>query len=229
VLEGEIIKDTLAIFTLSEKSAIAVWRLGRGEVILLACPEVFQNDHIGKADHLSLLKNIVGGATNVYFDEYIHGSEGQAGILEIVSRWGFGPFLIVLGLVVLIAFWRFSYRLGPGEDDYRETRIEAIDFMDSLAMLYDRAVDRHQAILMYRNAFARSVCVNLGLRGEALDGKVMELLKGSRFLSYGTGKDISEYEFKRELMHINNAFRRLEDGKTGAGDGKTEAAVRAAR
>ena len=59
-------------------------------------------------------------------------------------------------------------RLGPPEDDLRETRSEAIDLVGSLGTLYMSTMTDDEAIAAYREALVRSVAVQTGLRGEAL-------------------------------------------------------------
>jgi len=225
VLEGEPIRDTFAIFVLGNGVVVMGARLGKGEMFILACPEIFQNRYIGEADHLALLSQLAGTGRAIYFDEYVHGMEGKAGVVEILSQWGFGPFIVIAIIFALVAFWRFSYRIGPGEDDYRETRIEAIDFIDSLSILYNRAIKRSQALSLYRNAFVQSVSRHTGLRDEALQEKVRELLTLSRILSIASTRDLTPQEFRRELTILNDAFRSLEDGRSARNIRKTKATV----
>lgn len=214
IIEGKEMNDIFAIFTAGNGVVVCGKVLGKGELFILSCPEVFQNSHIGVADHLCLLTELAGIGRPIYFDEYIHGMEGKADVVEILGQWGFGPLLIFTMILTGVVFWRYSYRIGPGEDDYRETRTEAIDFIDSLAILYNRALKRYQTLELYRNAFVQSVAAHTGRHGEALERKVGELLTASRFSSMANKKDMNEYEFRRELTILNDAFRRLEDERT---------------
>lgn len=185
--------------------------LGAGEVFLLSVPEIFQNAHLAAADHLPLLEALAGPGRPVVIDERIHGFRRDAGLLDLLRRWGFGPFLVLGVLASLAAFWHGRCRLGPPADEVRETRIEAVDFVDSLALLYARVLPRQQALDMYIRAFERALAVQLGLRGAALEARIRQDLPARA--RQVKGKDLSEDEFKRRLQVINEAFRRLNDAK----------------
>lgn len=212
VLTGAPLDDVHAILATEKGPVAARGRMGKGEVVLLAVPEVFQNAHLRKGDHLALLATLAAGR-KAYFDESVHGLSGEAGSVEILRQWGFGPLLVVAVLASGVAYWRRRVRLGPEEDDARETRVEAVDFVDSLAMLYDRALMRRQALGLYVRAFEQAVAVRTGLKGPALQAKVGELLKHRADLKGEGGRDVGALEFQRGLGEINQAFRRLDDAK----------------
>ena len=132
--------------------------------------------------------------------------------MEILRRWGFGPFLAMIVLFCLVSFWRRRVRVGPEEDDARETRVEAVDFVDSLALLYRRMMPRRHALTLYGKAFEKAVAVQTGLRDAALKARVEELLP-PRQARPAKGKDLPAQDFDRELELINDAFRRLNDAK----------------
>ncbi len=194
--------------------AAALSRMGRGEVVLLGCPEVFQNRHLGRADHLGLLSSLAGTGRPAVFDEFVHGSEVQAGTVEILREWGFGTFLVLVAVAALAGFWRRKSRLGPAEDDHRETRVEAVDFVDSLALLYDRTLSGRQALGLYEKAFEQSVAARTGLKGAALEAKVKEVLGEHR-----------PAEFGRALQALNEAYRRLDDAKRPRSRGRAQGAL----
>ena len=201
------------VFAVGQEPLVARRRLGEGELFVMSCPEIFQNGRIGRGDHLALLEELSGGGRPVYFDEYVHGLARGRGVLEIAKRAGLGPLVSLLVLTALAAYWRRRTRVGPEEDPYRETRVESVDFVDSLAQLYNRALRRRRAISLYHGALVRSVSVQTGLRGEALDAKVDGLAQGMRPPRPGRKRDIGAQEFRRALKAINKAFRRLADEK----------------
>lgn len=232
-LEGTPLAASHALFAFEESPsgaspAVSRFAIGKGDVILLSCPEIFQNSWIGQADHLALLEALAGSGRPVFFDEFVHGFESRAGTTEILKGWGLGP---LLGLAVLtsgIAFWRRRARVGPEEDDHRETRIEAIDFVDSLALLYNRALQRRQALALYSQTFVKAVSLQTGLKGKALEARARELLGKDPVLRSTEKRDLSAPDFQRELKTINEAFRRLEDAKRPGSRRKVEEAGRTA-
>ncbi|MHC4251067.1 MAG: hypothetical protein ACYS9X_18250, partial [Planctomycetota bacterium] len=173
-------------------------------------------------DHLALLEALAGRGRPVYFDEYVHGMESRAGALEIVRGWGLGALVVTGALAAVAAFWRARRRIGPPEDDFRETRVEAVDFVDSLAELYGRALRRIEALALYEESFRQGASVSTGLRGPALEERVKSLTKGLDIptnLAAGLAaadrrvRDMSVQEFNRYLRGLNQAFGRLEHAK----------------
>ena len=188
----------------------------------MSCPEVLQNDRLARGDNLALLEALAGAGRPVYFDEYIHGLQASSGVMELFRSWGLGPLVILSGLAALTCFWRASARIGPEEDDHRETRTEAVEFVDSLAQLYDRALKRVEALALYEEVFRKSVTAVTGLRGKALDDRILGFTKDLEIptnlgaalrLTAGRRRDMSAPEFRRYLKGLNEAFGRLENVK----------------
>ena len=220
VLGGPALSRTLTIFSMGDKAVISRLPLGSGDVVLVSCFEIFQNASLGKSQHLELLESLISGRKAIYFDEYVHGFENEAGMLALLAQFGFGPLLTLLCLLGLIYFWRCRVRIGPAEEDYAETRTHAVDFVDSLAQFYNRALPRRQALLLYYNHLVHHTGIQSGLRGEALQTRVHELTKGVDFqdtMAHGS-TDINSLELQRAMTVINNAFsetvRRTENGKS---------------
>jgi hypothetical protein len=227
ILESPSLGPAYSVFLTEDGPLVARRRIGKGDVWLLACPEDFQNRTLGEADHLGFLGALAGGRP-VYFDESVHGLRSEAGVTEILRQWGLGPFLILGAGALLVAFWRLHARVGPEEEDVSEGRVEAIDFVDSLAILYHRALPRRQAIALYRQAFDQSVAVRTGLRGAALETRIRELLGSRADPSGSRGRDLSGPEFQNQLREINVAFGRLEHAKRPGNRRATQGAGRPA-
>lgn len=208
-LSGWPMRVAHAVFLAGEGVIACRWPLRAGEVILLGCPEVFQNERLGEADHLALLEALAGDGRPVLFDEFAHGMRHDAAFLELARRWGFGPFVVLAALAAGAALWRASARLGPPEEDYEERRREAVDFVDSVARLYRRALRRWQALDQYRLGLVRTAAAQTGLRGRALDERLRDLTGGLRIPNPTRG-DVSRVQFDLMLKTLNDAYRRLE-------------------
>jgi hypothetical protein len=204
--------DGVCLFSAGTAPVIVRSRRGAGEIVLCSAPELFQNGQLPRADHLTLLDRLAPADRPAFFDEYVHGAQGAGGAIEILRQWGFGPFLGLIVVAALVSFWRRRVRVGPEEDDARETRVEAVDFVDSLALLYRRMLPRRHALALYAREFERAVAVQTGLRDAALKARVAELLR-PRPARPVRGKDLAVPEFENELNLINLAFRRLNDAK----------------
>lgn len=180
-----------ALFVAGDHVVIARERIGDGDVVAIAWPEIFQNKSLGQANHLALLAALAGKRP-VYFDEVPHGIVSGDGALALMKEWNLGPLLAMLGLVAVVYFWRSGRRVGPPEDDHRETRSEAVDLVRSLAALYRDVTNESEALSLYHDVLTRTVAHNTGLRGDALRKRVDDLTGG-----------------KRTLESLNNAFAKL--------------------
>jgi hypothetical protein len=170
-----------AVFVAGSDVIVARERLGEGDVFVIAWPEIFRNDLLAREHHLALL-TALAGKRPVYFDEVPHDIVTGDGTLELMKDWNLGPFLVLLAVVALLIFWRASRRVGPPEDEYRETRSDAIDLVHSLAALYKDVTSDSQALSLYHDSLTRTVAHTSGLRGDALRARVEELTGGRRNL-----------------------------------------------
>lgn len=155
LVPGEIVRDLPgagsgpghAVFVRGSKALLARAVFGEGDVLLLAVPELLENGRLSTADHLALLDALAGEGRPVAFDEWVHGLGQDEGLLALMFEWGLGPALLVGGLAFGFLLWRGRARLGPEEDDAVEERSEAVDLVESLAQLYDRALSRRESTL----------------------------------------------------------------------------------
>ena len=214
-LDLPILPGGHAVFLAGESPLVVRQAMGAGDLILLAAPEIFHNLHLGQAQHLALLEALAGVAERrpVLFDERAHGLDDSGGILDILAGWGLGP-LLLLGLIATgAAFWRSSRRLGPPEREERDTRSDAVELLDSLADLYDRALQRGDAVYLFYESFVHTVAVETGLRGKALEERSKALLDGFMPVK---GEELSRERFDEALRKINQAFRRVSHAKRDA-------------
>jgi hypothetical protein len=217
VLRGPGLGRTHAVFLAGEAPVVARLPLGRGDVVLLSCPDIFHNARLAVADHLALLGALAGGPSGpagraVYFDELTHGIGASTGLLTQLTRWGLGPALLLAGLAALGLVYRQAVRIGPPERGPPDARSEAVDLVDSLGELYDRALSRGAALRLYWEGFVHTVAVDAGLTGlagPALEARARELAGG---FAPPPG-DVSREGFEQALTALNSARRRARDGK----------------
>jgi hypothetical protein len=211
VLTGPALAAAHAVVLAGEAPIVARIPLGTGEVFLLSCPEILQNKLLGKGDHLALLEALAGVAERrpVRFDERAHGLGDTAGVVETLGNWGLGPLLLLGFLGAVAGVWRAGVRIGPADREDRDTRSEAVELLDSLADLYDRALDPADALRLYRESFAQTVAAETGLRGPALEARVQQLLQAAG----PTSGELSRERFDHALATLNQAFGRLQDAK----------------
>lgn len=189
-----------AIFTIGDESLVARLPLGKGEVLLIPVPEILTNEGIGRDDHLLLLESGVGGRMRIWFDEGL-GPDGLWALL--VRDWRLGPAILLLALAGMAQWWRSAASAGIDEREPADRRSEAIDLVDSIGALYDRALDDAAALRLYRRELERETTSRTGLSGKALADRV------SSMAGPPPGERIGSEEFRHRLTRLNEAFRRL--------------------
>jgi hypothetical protein len=202
---GEALRNAHAVYVAEEKSVVARIADGAGDVIVFAVPEALDNENIAR--QLPLLVALAGSARHVYFDETLHGMSTGEGTLALLKEWRLGPFLLLLLLVAATIVWRGGTRVGAPDDEFRDTRSEAVDLVASLGALYERSMTKGEALGAYQHELTRAVAAASGLRGEALHKRVDEMTGGM-----GTAwkhQQLTEEEFRTMLTRLNAAFARL--------------------
>jgi hypothetical protein len=214
-LKTPALPATHAVFLAGESAMILRQPIGKGDVVLLACPEILNNEHLGQSGHLALLESLADlpAHRKVLFDERSHGMADSGGVVSTLAAWGLGPLLLLGFLATGAVFWRSSVRLGPADREERDNRSDAVELLDSLTDLYDRALHRGDAVRLYYESFLHTLAVETGLRGHALDERAAKLLDG--FVP-APGEDLSRERFDHALRTINQAFRRVSDAKRDA-------------
>ncbi|HEX3108438.1 MAG TPA: hypothetical protein VHU41_05025, partial [Thermoanaerobaculia bacterium] len=200
-----------ALYTINGSPAITRERIGNGEVIFIAIPEFLQNEVIRWSGAVPLLEAFAPANRPIYFDESIHGFDADDGSLELMKESALGPFLGLLAIAALLYFWRQSKRIGPAEDDARETRSDAVDLVHSLGALYRESMTDEEALESYRDMLVRTVAAQSGLAGEPLHRRVSDLTQNDT--AAGGGRRMRAAGFKRHLDVLNEAFRKLEHGR----------------
>jgi hypothetical protein len=217
------------LFAANGEAVVARQEIGAGDVIVVSVPEMFENENIASGHHLQLLLAIAAepaavqpagrqryAGRPVYFDEVVHGMAASDGMLAILTDWRLGPLLVLLFIAALLTLWRNSKRVGPAEDEDRDTRSDAIDLVASLGALYGRSMSSAESIALYHAALERSVAAQSGLRGDALHKRVAELTHG--FTPSASVTPMPAHAFQQHLTIINDAFRTLERSARGGHD-----------
>jgi hypothetical protein len=202
----DVLRRAHALYVIDEQPAIARMTIGSGDVILIAGPELFDNAHV--AQHLDLLTALAGDRRTVYFDETVHGLLTDTGTLDLLRGWRLGPALFLLLVIAIVTIWRGARRVGTAEDDFRDTRSDAVDLVSSLGALYDETMSRVEGIALYHQSLTRSVAAQTGLRGEPLQKRIAMLTRDMRPPEKTARMEIEE--FNQMLSTLNEAFRKVE-------------------
>ena len=202
----DVLRRGHALYVIDEQPAIARLAIGSGDLILIAAPELFDNEHV--AQHLDLLTALAGDRRTIYFDETVHGLLTDTGTLDLLRRWRLGPAMFLLLIIAAMTIWRGARRVGSAEEDFRDTRSDAVDLVTSLGALYDETMTNAVGIALYHQALTQSVAAQTGLRGEQLHKRIATLTNDMR--PPEKSARIEQSEFVQMLSTLNEAFRRVE-------------------
>ena len=145
------------------------------------------------------------------FDEWAHGYGEDPGLLAQLLEWGLGPSLATGALAFALLLWRGRTRLGPLEAPPAESRSEAVDLVDSLAQLYDRALTRREALALHLEGLrdAPSRCA-AACGARPWNGGCASWCRARCRRSPATG-DLAPSQFLRGLSAVNEGYRRLRE------------------
>ena len=208
-LRGLGLIDAVTVFVRGGAPAVARRILGRGEVWLLANPELFDNESLGRGDNLKLLATLAGGGRPVFFDEWSHGLKDDASATELLRRWGLGPACLLAGIAGVIWFWRRGVPLGQ-PSPYRDLRTESVDLAYAVGALYGRTLRPREQLALHHARLLHELEQKLGLKADAAEQKARELVP--QFSLPAEGKRVPPAELKSLLAQLNDGLRRLKDG-----------------
>lgn len=156
----------------TEKVPVAgVMPHGRGRVIVVGAPTAALNGELATAENLEFLLELVGDGP-VIFDEWAHGVGHAGTVMEVISQFGVAPFLIQVGVLVLVYRWSSAGYHRRDEPSVRRLRSSS-EQVGTLGRLYAQALsDSEQLRLVYdeiQRRFARACRCDVGSVRSALD------------------------------------------------------------
>ena len=161
----------LSLYGDGQASVVKAARIGTGTAIWWAANSPIANDAIDAEGHLELLLNAVGPRTRtVIWDEFHH---GQRRSLWSYSRHTPLPWLLAqLGLVAVVAAAMFVRRRLPVRSEYVESRTSPLEFVETMAGLYDRAGSARDAAIVARSRLRRLLLEATGLASNVDDDRL---------------------------------------------------------
>lgn len=159
----------VAVFGSSREPAVVTARLGRGRIVWCLDDTPITNEGLRRAANVRLLANAAGipGARKILWDEHYHGQRR--------SMWSYfaatplplaGGQLLFATLFVLVAAAR---RRGPLRARVVESRTSPLEFVETMATLYERAGAARAAVEGARAELRRRLAAVAGLPRSAPD------------------------------------------------------------
>ncbi|MDX9974670.1 MAG: DUF4350 domain-containing protein [FCB group bacterium] len=113
---------------------------GRGRVVLVAEPTLFNNIGLGSGDNAALAYHLAVGANDrpVVFDEYYHGALTGIGPVALLGIFPYGAIGVFVLFATLLWAWSNGVRFGPPVDTPPESRRNILEYVDAMAHLFRR-------------------------------------------------------------------------------------------
>jgi len=93
-------------------------RFGKGSIALISDSFFVSNEALHLEPVSTFLAWMLGGKTQVIFDETIHGSRESGGAMKLMRRYRIHGVFFGLLLFIALWAWRTSSPLAPGDDDF---------------------------------------------------------------------------------------------------------------
>jgi Domain of unknown function (DUF4350) len=124
--------------------AVVTWRIGKGRILWWAGASPLTNEQLSDEHNLELFLDAVSDSAagpneqpDIYWDEYYHGERGSLWgyVAKTPLPWG----ILQIGIIGLAVFFTFGRRSGPISIPAPISRRSPLEFVDTLAGLYQRA------------------------------------------------------------------------------------------
>jgi hypothetical protein len=146
VLESEIMGASptpasyIPLYTDHDGPGVLLGSFGDGNAVWMIGSTPFLNASIDKPGQLEFVLNLVGspdGHRTVLWDEYYHGYD--RGLLSYLGTTQLSTAFAQLGLMAVVALFTFSRRRGPLRPLLVRPRASAMEFVDAVSALYQKA------------------------------------------------------------------------------------------
>jgi hypothetical protein len=223
------------VFGSADQPAVVTARIGRGRIVWSLDDTPITNEGLPRASNVRVLANAAGipGARRVLWDEHYHGQRRS-----IWSYFAGTPLPWAgaqLALAAAIGLTAAARRRGPVRARVVVPRTSPLEFVDTMASLYERAGAQRAAVEGARGqlrrrlaalsgvsrsmsdaALARAAAARLGVHGERIDAA---LQSAAELLRHGVSRAADAVPVVAELQDLAAAATRARSGRTAGPEG----------
>jgi hypothetical protein len=156
-----------APFLDGDESPVTRFSYGAGEVIWWSTADPMSNSGIRESDNAQLLLNSVGDPVRgpVLWDEYFHqgGKTVVDSVLASPLRWG----LLQAALIGALVCLTYSRQFGPARQSVASSRLAPMEFVETLAALYQKSGAAHIAVEIVYEQFRGALQRRFSVRTDA--------------------------------------------------------------
>lgn len=162
-------------------AVVAAYRLGKGSVVVVSDPTLFQNRNLARADNARLAYDLVTATSGphgvVAFEEFSHGHEVAEtfwSVLPPPARVG----LAIVGLAVLALLVATFFRFGPVMPQSDDSERTSAEYLSSMAALLARGGATRKALRDVADAAIHGLAESLGFHDNAPVALLAARLRG---------------------------------------------------
>jgi hypothetical protein len=138
--------------TKEEQILVALYPVGRGQVIVVGEPGVFQNEFLARDDNAVLAAHLFHYPERpVLFDEFYHGLTVRGNPVWLLGRYPYGLLAALVLLASALWAWRAGARLGPPLPERSASRRSVGEYVEAMARLFHRTGDRLFVLREFRD------------------------------------------------------------------------------
>jgi Domain of unknown function (DUF4350) len=165
----------LPVYAADREVGVVTARFGHGRVIWCLDDTPVRNSGIGRTANVHFLVNAVtvGGKRPILWDEHYHGQ--RRSLWSYLSSTPLPWAGVQLGIVALATLAAVSRRRGPVWSRGVQPRTSPLEFIDTMAALYERADASREAIESARTRFRRRLASAAALPTSSTDDQLITI------------------------------------------------------
>ncbi len=178
-----------AVYANADGPGVLIGHFGDGVAIWAIGSTPFLNQDIDKPGHLELLLNAIGSRERrVLWDEYYHGYD--RGLISYLATTQLSTAFAQLALMAIAALMTFSRRRGPLRPLFVRPRASAMEFVDAISALYQKARASSGAVETMRARLRRVLIVSSQMPASSSDAQLAAAAAVRYPIDEGDVKDV---------------------------------------
>jgi hypothetical protein len=140
---------------------------GKGRCLIATLPNLCSNRRISERKNWGnfqfLINWLQSTHARVMFDERVHGYLSSQSVFAYLARGPIGFMILQLCLIFLLAFLSLNQRFGPVRVVAQKRKIASSEFIDGMALTYQKAKAYDAALAILYGSFRTRLCKALAV------------------------------------------------------------------
>lgn len=182
---------------------------GKGKIVMTSDAYFSSNEALWKGEDSSFLWWLIGDKKKVVFDETIHGSVENGGIMKLIRRYRLHGFFAGVFIFIILLIWSSGSSLVPGSEEIErgltapDGAVAGEDAKSGMVRMLRRSVRKDELL---------DKCVEIWGKGDSRGEKMIDTLSADQkndlerllLIRKGKPKDLSISEGYEKLVQVLN-------------------------